>query len=66
MADALADYEAQAAAVLPTAVRISLPAAAYDAGPPIHALRLSCSAVAPAQIDAALNRLAAFIRDQLP
>jgi (S)-3,5-dihydroxyphenylglycine transaminase len=38
----------------------------YDAGPPIHTLRLSCSAVTPAQIDAALNRLAAFIRDQLP
>lgn len=38
----------------------------YEAGPPIHALRLSCSSVTPAQIDAALNRLAAFIRDQLP
>jgi (S)-3,5-dihydroxyphenylglycine transaminase len=38
----------------------------YDAGPPIHALRLSCSSVTPAQIDAALNRLAALITDQLP
>ncbi|MFG1815569.1 PLP-dependent aminotransferase family protein [Kribbella sp. NPDC049174] len=38
----------------------------YDAGPPIHALRLSCSAVTTAQIDAALNRLAALIADQLP
>ncbi|TDD25252.1 PLP-dependent aminotransferase family protein [Kribbella turkmenica] len=38
----------------------------YDAGSPIHALRLSCSSVAPDQIDAALNRLAALITDQLP
>ncbi|WP_433162292.1 PLP-dependent aminotransferase family protein [Kribbella sp. CA-247076] len=38
----------------------------YDAGPPIHALRLSCSSVTPDQIDAALNRLAALITDQLP
>ena len=38
----------------------------YDGTAPIHALRLSCSAVTPAQIDAALNRLAALIADQLP
>jgi (S)-3,5-dihydroxyphenylglycine transaminase len=38
----------------------------YEAGPPIHALRLSCSSVTTAQIDAALNRLAALIADQLP
>jgi (S)-3,5-dihydroxyphenylglycine transaminase len=38
----------------------------YEAGPPIHALRLSCSSVTPAQIDAALNRLTALITDQLP
>ncbi|GAB2631458.1 aminotransferase-like domain-containing protein [Kribbella swartbergensis] len=38
----------------------------YDAGPPIHALRLSCSAVTRDQIDAALNRLAALISDHLP
>lgn len=38
----------------------------YDAETPIHALRLSCSGVTPAQIEAALNRLAALITDQLP
>jgi (S)-3,5-dihydroxyphenylglycine transaminase len=38
----------------------------YEAGPPLHALRLSCSSVTTAQIDAALNRLAALIADQLP
>jgi (S)-3,5-dihydroxyphenylglycine transaminase len=38
----------------------------YDAGAPIHALRLSCSAVTLDQIDSALNRLAALIRDHLP
>ncbi|HET6986254.1 MAG TPA: aminotransferase class I/II-fold pyridoxal phosphate-dependent enzyme, partial [Kribbella sp.] len=38
----------------------------YDGDTPIHALRLSCSAVTPVQIDAALNRLAALIADQLP
>ncbi|MGY4770476.1 aminotransferase-like domain-containing protein [Kribbella sp. CWNU-51] len=38
----------------------------YDGDAPIHALRLSCSAVTPVQIDAALNRLAALIADQLP
>jgi len=38
----------------------------YDGDTPIHALRLSCSAVTPSQIDAALNRLAALIADHLP
>jgi (S)-3,5-dihydroxyphenylglycine transaminase len=38
----------------------------YDGDAPINALRLSCSAVTLAQIDAALNRLAALITDQLP
>ncbi|MEU4288640.1 PLP-dependent aminotransferase family protein [Kribbella sp. NPDC026596] len=38
----------------------------YEGDTPIHALRLSCSAVTPPQIDAALNRLAALIADQLP
>ena len=38
----------------------------YDGDAPVHALRLSCSAVTLAQIDAALNRLAALIADQLP
>ncbi|MGW6282415.1 aminotransferase class I/II-fold pyridoxal phosphate-dependent enzyme [Kribbella sp. NPDC055071] len=38
----------------------------YSGDAPINALRLSCSAVTPAQIDAALNRLAALITDQLP
>jgi len=38
----------------------------YETSTPIHALRLSCSSVTPAQIDAALNRLAALITDQLP
>ena len=38
----------------------------YEGDTPIHALRLSCSAVTPVQIDAALNRLAALIADQLP
>ena len=37
----------------------------YDGDGPIHALRLSCSSVTPDQIDAALNRLAALIMDQL-
>ncbi|QNE18964.1 PLP-dependent aminotransferase family protein [Kribbella qitaiheensis] len=37
----------------------------YDGDGPIHALRLSCSSVTAAQIDAALNRLAALIMDQL-
>ncbi|MFI5711748.1 PLP-dependent aminotransferase family protein [Kribbella sp. NPDC051620] len=37
----------------------------YDGDAPLNALRLSCSAVTPAQIDAALNRLAALIHDQL-
>lgn len=37
----------------------------YDGDAPIHALRVSCSAVTPAQIDAALNRLTALIVDQL-
>ncbi|WP_371405092.1 PLP-dependent aminotransferase family protein [Kribbella sp. NBC_00662] len=37
----------------------------YDGDTPINALRLSCSAVTLDQIDAALNRLAAFITDQL-
>lgn len=37
----------------------------YDSDTPIYALRLSCSAVTPAQIDAALNRLAALINDHL-
>jgi (S)-3,5-dihydroxyphenylglycine transaminase len=37
----------------------------YDGDAPIHALRLSCSSVAPAQIDAALDRLAALINDEL-
>ena len=38
----------------------------YDGDAPVNALRLSCSAVTPAQIDAGLNRLAALIADQLP
>ena len=38
----------------------------YDGDTPIHALRLSCSAVTQSQIDAALNRLAALIADHLP
>ena len=37
----------------------------YDGDEPIHALRLSCSSVTPTQIEAALNRLAALINDQL-
>ncbi|WP_112243041.1 aminotransferase-like domain-containing protein [Kribbella monticola] len=37
----------------------------YDGDGPINALRLSCSSVTPDQIDAALNRLAALITDQL-
>jgi (S)-3,5-dihydroxyphenylglycine transaminase len=37
----------------------------YDGDTPIHALRLSCSSVTPAQIDTALDRLAALIRDEL-
>jgi (S)-3,5-dihydroxyphenylglycine transaminase len=38
----------------------------YPGDTPINALRLSCSAVTPAQIDAGLNRLAALIADHLP
>jgi (S)-3,5-dihydroxyphenylglycine transaminase len=38
----------------------------YDGDAPINALRLSCSAVTLDQIDAAMNRLAALITDQLP
>lgn len=37
----------------------------YDAETPTHSLRLSCSSVTPAQIDAALNRLSALIHDHL-
>ncbi len=37
----------------------------YDTETPIHSLRLSCSAVTPAQIEAALNRLTALIHDHL-
>ncbi|WP_432882130.1 PLP-dependent aminotransferase family protein [Kribbella sp. CA-245084] len=37
----------------------------YDGDAPINALRLSCSAVTLPEIDAALNRLSAFITDQL-
>lgn len=37
----------------------------YDGDAPIHALRLSCSSVTPAEIEPALDRLAALIRDQL-
>jgi (S)-3,5-dihydroxyphenylglycine transaminase len=37
----------------------------YDGDTPIHALRLSCSSVTPALIDAALDRLGALIRDEL-
>ncbi|ONI68790.1 GntR family transcriptional regulator [Kribbella sp. ALI-6-A] len=37
----------------------------YDGDTPIHALRLSCSSVTPAEIEPALDRLAALIRDQL-
>jgi (S)-3,5-dihydroxyphenylglycine transaminase len=37
----------------------------YDGDTPIHALRLSCSSVTPAQIEAALDRLAALIKDHL-
>ncbi|MEV4260913.1 PLP-dependent aminotransferase family protein [Kribbella sp. NPDC049584] len=37
----------------------------YDGDTPINALRLSCSAVTLQQIEAALNRLSAFIFDQL-
>jgi (S)-3,5-dihydroxyphenylglycine transaminase len=37
----------------------------YHGDAPVNALRLSCSSVTPTQIDAALNRLAALINDQL-
>ncbi|GAA1552789.1 PLP-dependent aminotransferase family protein [Kribbella lupini] len=37
----------------------------YDGDAPIRALRLSCSSVTPAEIEPALDRLAALIRDQL-
>ncbi|GAB3836641.1 PLP-dependent aminotransferase family protein [Kribbella italica] len=37
----------------------------YDGDAPIHALRLSCSSVTPAELEPALDRLAALIRDQL-
>jgi (S)-3,5-dihydroxyphenylglycine transaminase len=37
----------------------------YEDDASIHALRLSCSSVTPAQIDTALNRLTALIWDQL-
>ena len=36
----------------------------YEGDAPVNALRLSCSAVTPAQIDAGLNRLAALIAGQ--
>jgi (S)-3,5-dihydroxyphenylglycine transaminase len=37
----------------------------YDGDIPIHALRLSCSSVSPAEIEPALDRLSALIRDHL-
>ncbi|MFI5730529.1 aminotransferase class I/II-fold pyridoxal phosphate-dependent enzyme [Kribbella sp. NPDC051587] len=37
----------------------------YDTGAPVNALRLSCSAVTPAQLNTGLDRLSAFISDQL-
>jgi (S)-3,5-dihydroxyphenylglycine transaminase len=37
----------------------------YDSGAPTNSLRLSCSAVTAAQLDAGLNRLSALIHDQL-
>jgi (S)-3,5-dihydroxyphenylglycine transaminase len=37
----------------------------YDGDTPIHALRLSCSSVTPAEIDVALDRVAALITDEL-
>ncbi|MER7458737.1 PLP-dependent aminotransferase family protein [Micromonospora sp. NPDC126480] len=37
----------------------------YDGGKPVRALRLSVSAVTPAQIDAGLDRLTALITDEL-
>jgi (S)-3,5-dihydroxyphenylglycine transaminase len=37
----------------------------YDGDAPIHALRLSCSSVTAVEIEPALDRLAALIRDQL-
>jgi (S)-3,5-dihydroxyphenylglycine transaminase len=37
----------------------------YDGGAPTNALRLSCSSVTAAQLDAGLNRLAALIHDHL-
>jgi len=37
----------------------------YTAGSAVNSLRLSCSVVTPAEIELGLDRLAAFIRDQL-
>jgi (S)-3,5-dihydroxyphenylglycine transaminase len=37
----------------------------YDGGAPTNSLRLSCSSVTAAQLDAGLNRLAALIHDHL-
>ncbi len=37
----------------------------YDTDAPVNALRLSCSAVTPDQLQTALDRLTAFITDQL-
>jgi len=37
----------------------------YDTDAPVNALRLSCSAVTPAQLRVGLDRLTAFIADQL-
>ncbi|GAB3946318.1 PLP-dependent aminotransferase family protein [Kribbella albertanoniae] len=37
----------------------------YDTDAPVNALRLSCSAVTPAELQVGLDRLAAFITDQL-
>ncbi|MFB6721920.1 PLP-dependent aminotransferase family protein [Kribbella sp. NPDC056345] len=37
----------------------------YDTDAPVNALRLSCSAVTPAQLQVALDRLTTFITDQL-
>ncbi|MFF0264963.1 PLP-dependent aminotransferase family protein [Kribbella sp. NPDC004536] len=37
----------------------------YDTDVPVHALRLSCSAVTPAQLEAGLDRLAALLTDEL-
>jgi (S)-3,5-dihydroxyphenylglycine transaminase len=37
----------------------------YDAGTAVRALRLSCSTVTGAQIDAGIERVAALISDRL-